>query len=169
MKVLVIGSGGREHAIVDALAQSSHVSQIYAAPGNGGIQSQATLVPIAADDIWSLARFARTRVFSTNPVALSGAISGLSGVGGMSIESGALSALGEGGDTRPGCQVSYALWMLTPPLTTVGVGRRRHGLPGPLGWRRRLCCDQVIEPEFGHAVKGTLLLLSNDEGNRVLT
>jgi phosphoribosylamine--glycine ligase len=59
MKVLVVGSGGREHAIVDALTRNSKVQQIYAAPGNGGIAAQAKIVPIAAENIQALAEFAR--------------------------------------------------------------------------------------------------------------
>jgi phosphoribosylamine--glycine ligase len=59
MKVLIIGSGGREHAIVDALAERSEASRIYAAPGNGGIREHAELVPIAGDDVWGLLEFAR--------------------------------------------------------------------------------------------------------------
>src|SRR5262249_53929630 len=59
MKVLVVGSGGREHAIVDALAQSSKVSKIYSAPGNGGIREQAELLAINADDVSGLASAAR--------------------------------------------------------------------------------------------------------------
>ena len=58
MKLLVIGSGGREHAVVDALAQSSKVTKIFAAPGNGGMAEQAELVPIPADDVDGLATFA---------------------------------------------------------------------------------------------------------------
>jgi phosphoribosylamine--glycine ligase len=58
MKVLVVGSGGREHAIVDALTQNPRIQQIYAAPGNGGIAAQARLVPIATDNIHALADFA---------------------------------------------------------------------------------------------------------------
>jgi phosphoribosylamine---glycine ligase len=61
MKVLVIGSGGREHAIVDALAGSSDVAALFAAPGNGGIAEQAELVPIAADDVDALCEFASSR------------------------------------------------------------------------------------------------------------
>ncbi len=61
MKVLVVGSGGREHAIVDALAQSSKVTKIYAAPGNGGIHEQAEIVAISADDISALAEFAQSK------------------------------------------------------------------------------------------------------------
>jgi phosphoribosylamine--glycine ligase len=58
MNILVAGSGGREHAIVDALAQSSRVKKIFAAPGNGGIREQAELVSINADDVARLADFA---------------------------------------------------------------------------------------------------------------
>jgi phosphoribosylamine--glycine ligase len=60
MKILVVGSGGREHAIVDALAQSSKVRKIYAAPGNGGIREQAELVPLQADDLEGLVEFAKS-------------------------------------------------------------------------------------------------------------
>jgi phosphoribosylamine---glycine ligase len=59
MKVLVIGSGGREHAIVDALARNTKIQQIYAAPGNGGIAAQAQLVPISAENNQELLEFAR--------------------------------------------------------------------------------------------------------------
>ena len=59
MKILVIGSGGREHAVVEALAQSPKVQKIYAAPGNGGIRERAELVPVAADHIDRLLQFAR--------------------------------------------------------------------------------------------------------------
>jgi phosphoribosylamine--glycine ligase len=58
MKILIVGSGGREHAVVDALAQSPGVRKIYAAPGNGGIREQAELVSIDANDLDGLAQFA---------------------------------------------------------------------------------------------------------------
>jgi phosphoribosylamine--glycine ligase len=59
MKILVIGSGGREHAIVDAISRNSHVKQIYVAPGNGGTAGPAVNVPIAADNVTALRDFAR--------------------------------------------------------------------------------------------------------------
>src|SRR5438874_11447973 len=61
MKVLVIGSGGREHAIVDAIAQSPKIGKIFAAPGNGGIAQQAETVPIPADDVPRLVNFAQNK------------------------------------------------------------------------------------------------------------
>ena len=59
MKVLVIGSGGREHALVWKIARSPMVSEIFCAPGNAGIEEQAKLVNIKADNINGLLEFAR--------------------------------------------------------------------------------------------------------------
>jgi phosphoribosylamine--glycine ligase len=58
MKVLVIGSGGREDALVWKLGQSPRVSKIFCAPGNGGIAERATCLPVAADDADGLLRAA---------------------------------------------------------------------------------------------------------------
>ncbi len=57
-KVLVIGSGGREHAIVDALKRSDEVSKVYCAPGNAGIAKIAECVPIKETDVEALCAFA---------------------------------------------------------------------------------------------------------------
>ena len=59
MKVLVIGGGGREHAIVDALSRSKKVSEIFCAPGNAGIARQATCVPIKDTAVEELLSFAQ--------------------------------------------------------------------------------------------------------------
>ena len=59
MKVLVIGSGGREHAICVALAKSPKVSHIWCAPGNAGIASIAECVPLGATDIEGVVAFAK--------------------------------------------------------------------------------------------------------------
>src|SRR6266853_973524 len=58
MKVLVIGSGGREHALVWKLRQSPRVSQVYCAPGNGGIGEEAECLPADVKSIDSLAAVA---------------------------------------------------------------------------------------------------------------
>ena len=57
-KVLVIGGGGREHAIVDAVSRSPQVGKIYCAPGNAGIAQQAECVAIKDTDVDGLCRFA---------------------------------------------------------------------------------------------------------------
>ena len=57
-KVLVVGGGGREHAIVDALSRSSRVGKIFCAPGNAGIAMQAECVPIKDTNVAELADFA---------------------------------------------------------------------------------------------------------------
>lgn len=59
MKVLVIGGGGREHAVVHTLRKSAKVDHIWCAPGNGGIAAEAECVDIAATDIESMVAFAR--------------------------------------------------------------------------------------------------------------
>ncbi|MBO7510845.1 MAG: phosphoribosylamine--glycine ligase, partial [Bacteroidales bacterium] len=52
--VLVVGSGGRCHAIVDALSRSPQVAKIYCAPGNAGIAAQAECVPIKEKSVEQL-------------------------------------------------------------------------------------------------------------------
>ncbi|MCX7887518.1 MAG: phosphoribosylamine--glycine ligase, partial [Verrucomicrobiae bacterium] len=68
MKVLVIGSGGREHALVWKLAQSKLVEKLFCAPGNPGIAQLAECVPIAASDVGKLADFARLKAIDLTVV-----------------------------------------------------------------------------------------------------
>src|SRR5690349_19183584 len=84
MKLLLIGSGGREHALAWKLAQSSHVSCLWCAPGNAGIAQEHLVksgrpiecVNIGAEDLPALLRFAETKkidltvVGPDNPLAL---------------------------------------------------------------------------------------------------
>ena len=58
MKILVVGGGGREHAMVWKIARSPRKPQIFCAPGNAGIEGLATCVPIKADDLEGLKAFA---------------------------------------------------------------------------------------------------------------
>jgi phosphoribosylamine--glycine ligase len=61
MRVLVIGSGGREHALIWKLSRSPEVTKLFAAPGNGGIGELAELVDVGAEDVESLAEFAESK------------------------------------------------------------------------------------------------------------
>lgn len=58
MKILVVGGGGREHAIIKKIKENSAVTDIFALPGNGGIASDAVCVPISATDIDGIVNFA---------------------------------------------------------------------------------------------------------------
>ena len=58
MKVLVVGGGGREHAILSALSQSKEITALFATPGNAGMAELATCVPIAATDIEAIVTYA---------------------------------------------------------------------------------------------------------------
>ena len=69
MKLLVVGGGGREHAIIRSLKKNPEVTEIFALPGNGGIASDATCVPIGATDIDGIVNFARENAIDYAVVA----------------------------------------------------------------------------------------------------
>ena len=58
MRIMVVGAGGREHAIIRKIAQNKKVGKIFALPGNGGIAADAECVPIDAADIGGITAFA---------------------------------------------------------------------------------------------------------------
>ena len=61
MNILIVGSGGREHAIAVSVAKSSHADKIYCAPGNAGIAKIAECVSIGAMEFEKLAAFAKEK------------------------------------------------------------------------------------------------------------
>ena len=69
MKVLVVGSGGREHAICWKLAQSPKVTELYCAPGNAGIAQVATCVDVKATDVEGMVSWAKTNAMDFVMVA----------------------------------------------------------------------------------------------------
>ena len=86
MRVLVIGSGGREHAVIRALKKSPEIDTLYALPGNGGIAADAQCVPIPALDLDGVCTFAEEQqidyavVTPDDPLAL-GLVDRLEGLG----------------------------------------------------------------------------------------
>ncbi len=58
MKILVVGGGGREHAIIKKIKENKEVTEIFALPGNGGMKNDATCIDIAATDIENIVKFA---------------------------------------------------------------------------------------------------------------
>ena len=59
MKIMVVGGGGREHAIIKKIKENKEVTEIFAVPGNGGMAKDATLVNIGAKDIDKIVEFAK--------------------------------------------------------------------------------------------------------------
>ena len=86
MKILVVGGGGREHAIIRALKQSPDCTEIWCAPGNGGISYDATCKAIPATDVDAMVAFAKEEAFDyvvvaqDDPLAL-GMVDALAAVG----------------------------------------------------------------------------------------
>ncbi len=86
MKIMVIGGGGREHAIVKKLKKNSNVTELYCLPGNGGIARDAVCVPVAATDLDGIVRFAQEQkidyavVAPDDPLAM-GAVDLLEAIG----------------------------------------------------------------------------------------
>ncbi len=69
MKLMVVGGGGREHAIIKKLKENPAVDTIYALPGNGGIAADATCVPVSATDIDGIVKFAKENAIDFAVVA----------------------------------------------------------------------------------------------------
>lgn len=69
MKILVVGGGGREHAIIKKLKENPQVEEIFALPGNGGIAADATCVNIGAKDIDGIVEFAKNNTIDFAVVA----------------------------------------------------------------------------------------------------
>ena len=69
MKILVVGGGGREHAIIKSLRKSPRVTEIYAAPGNGGIAADAICTGIGAKDLEAITSFAKDNAIDFAVVA----------------------------------------------------------------------------------------------------
>ncbi|MBR6806822.1 MAG: phosphoribosylamine--glycine ligase [Clostridia bacterium] len=86
MKIMVVGGGGREHAIIKKLKENKNVEVIFALPGNGGIAADATCVPVKATDIEGIVEFAKANaidyavVAPDDPLVL-GAVDALNAIG----------------------------------------------------------------------------------------
>ena len=69
MRIMVVGGGGREHAIIKKIKENKSVTEIFALPGNGGMADDATLVPIGAKDIDAICEFAKANAIDYAVVA----------------------------------------------------------------------------------------------------
>lgn len=95
-KVLVVGSGGREHAIVKAMKRSPQVGQVFCAPGNAGIAEEAQCVPIGVEDVDKLVDFAKENEIDLTVVGPEAALA--AGLADKMVENG-LKVFGPGKET----------------------------------------------------------------------
>ena len=118
MRILVVGGGGREHALCWALSQNPTVDRIYAAPGNAGIREVATLVPVSSGDVTGLVEFAERESIDLTVVGPEAPL-----VAGLADE---MQSRGMAvfGPTRDAAQIegskAWARWLCD-----------RHGIPAP--------------------------------------
>src|SRR5881409_2726539 len=121
MRVLVVGGGGREHAICGALASDPAVDRLFAAPGNAGIAEIATLASIPATDVEALADFAVDRGIDLTVVGPEAPL-----VSGLADRFGAR-GLAVFGPTRDGDRIEGS-------KSWARAICDRHGIPAPRSW-----------------------------------
>lgn len=161
MRILVVGSGGREHAIVWALRRSPHVSEVFCAPGNAGIATLATTLPVDGHDvdtILSAARETRADLTVIGPEAplAAGVVDALEGAG-----------LRVFGPTRAAARIE---WSKVYAKALLG----RHGIPQAafrsferaeeaVAWIRDRDRPCVVKADGLAAGKGAIICATADE------
>jgi len=155
MKVLVVGGGGREHALVWKLKQSRRLTKIYCAPGNGGIAGDAECVPIRADDLAGLRDFAVREKIDLTVVGPEAPL--VSGIVDLFEESG-LPAFGPGARAAllEGSKVFAKETMARYGIPTAAFKVFRELAPA-LGYVRKLDRPCVIKADGLAAGKGVVM------------
>ena len=166
MKILVIGSGGREHAIVWKLSQSKKAKKIFCAPGNGGIKEIAELVDIKADDVPRLLNFAKNNKIGLTVVGPEAAL--VKGIVDIFSENG-LKAFGPSKDVAmlEGSKVFSKNVMKRFGLATAGF----RVFDNPLDAKKYLNeigIPIVIKADGLAAGKGVILPKTIEEGERAI-
>ena len=163
MKILIIGGGGREHALAWKAAQSPSVDKVYVAPGNGGSASEPGCenVPIAADDVQGLLRFAReqhidlTIVGPETPLVL-GVVDRFSTAGLACFGPTQASAQLEGSKT-------YAKDFLARHHIPTAAYATFTDLQAAISYIRKIGAPLVVKADGLAAGKGVIIAASEDE------
>lgn len=166
MKVLVIGSGGREHAFVWKIAQSPKVKKIYCAPGNAGMATAATCVPISAEDIDKLVLFAKDKKIDLTVVGPEGPLSaGIVDV----FEAEGLNIFGA---TKKAAKIesskSFAKNLMNKYKIPTAVGRTFNSYKKAESYLREMGAPVVVKADGLAAGKGVIVCATVSEAIRAL-
>ncbi len=166
MKVLLIGSGGREHALAWKLRQSPHCDHLYCAPGNAGIAALATCVPIKADDIRELVSFAHDMQIEMTVVGPEGPLAaGL-------VDAFQLEGLPVFGPTRAAAQIevskSFAKTIMRKMNIPTGHAKRCGDLATALGSLDEFKPPYVIKADGLAQGKGVVIAPTRAEAEHAL-
>jgi phosphoribosylamine--glycine ligase len=166
MKVLVIGGGGREHALVWKIAQSPKVKKVFCAPGNAGIAELAECVPIAAGDLQGLRDFARRRKIDLTVVGPEGPLAG--GIVDLFEKEG----LRIFGASRRAAEIeaskSFAKALLTKYRIPTAQGLSFQSLVQAERYLRKLGAPLVVKADGLAAGKGVIVCATEDEAIKAL-
>jgi phosphoribosylamine--glycine ligase len=166
MKILVIGSGGREHALVWKISQSPLVKGIYAAPGNAGIESLAECISITADQIEKLCDFALERKIDLTVVGPESPL-----VAGI-VDSFQSAGLKIFGPSKEAAQLEGSKAFAKNLMAEVGVPTAAFQVFDNVNEAKRFIIDReppfVIKADGLAAGKGVLIAHSCEEGVQVV-
>ena len=166
MKVLVIGGGGREHALVWKIAQSPQVKKVFCAPGNAGIADLAECVPIPAGDLQGLLDFARRRKIDLTVVGPEGPLS--EGIVDLFEKEG----LRIFGASRRAAEIesskSFAKDLLTNTASPPPAARASAALPQAERYLRKLGAPMVVKADGLAAGKGVIVCATEAEALEAL-
>jgi phosphoribosylamine--glycine ligase len=161
MKVLVIGSGAREHALLWKLSRSSLMGELYAAPGNGGTGSLARNVPIRAHDSEGLARFAEAERIDLTLVGPEAPL--VAGLADLFLSRG-LAVLGP---TREGAELEGSKLRAKRFFQRHGIPtapfRAFEGIEEARAWVRSRALPMVIKADGLAAGKGVVVAATREE------
>ncbi|MEG0125490.1 MAG: phosphoribosylamine--glycine ligase [Clostridia bacterium] len=167
MKVLVIGGGGREHAIIQKLKESPEITALYCAPGNGGIAADATCVPIKATEVEALAEYASHEkmdyvvVAPDDPLCL--------GLVDLLAERG----IPAFGPSKAAARIEGSKVFSKELMRRFGIPTARYevfdDLPSAVSYVARAACPLVVKADGLALGKGVLICQTNDEAVAAVT
>ena len=166
MKVLLVGSGGREHALAWALAKSPLLTKLYCAPGNAGIAQVAERVPIAASDFAGLAKFAQDARIDFAVIAADAQL-----VGGLwdVLEDAGIRALGP---SKAAAVLEGSKGFVKDLCMEVGIPTaqyRRFTMPEPAkAYAQSLGYPVVIKADGLAAGKGVIIATDRSESHKAI-